>query len=83
VHAVLAPRPGDERARQQRDVALALAQGRVVDRKDVQAVIEVLAKVAALHALEQVAVVVADHAHVDLYCRVAADTLELLLLEYA
>ena len=68
---------------QQQDVRLALAQGRHVDREDVQPVVEIAPEGAVLDRLLEVAVGGRDDAHVDLDGALAADALELPLLQDA
>ena len=66
-----------------RDVVLALAQRRHLDRHDVQPVVEVLAELAGLDHRRQVAVGGGDQPHVDLDRPRAAEPLELVLLQDA
>ena len=68
---------------EQRDVVLALAQRRQLDRDDVQAVEEILAELALLHHLPQIDVGRGDDAHVDLDRLHAAEPHELALLDHA
>ena len=74
----------DERARQQRDVVLAVTQGRQVDREDVEPIEEVLAKLVRADRLRRHAVRRGDHAHVHLDLRLAAaDEAEAAFLQNA
>ena len=68
---------------QRRDVLAALAQGRQVDRHDVEPVVQVLAEPAGLDLVEQVAVGRGDDPGVDLLGVGVADPLELPLLQDA
>ena len=68
---------------QQRDVLLALAQGRHLDGEDVEPVIEVLPEAALLRVLLQVAVGGGDDADIDGARLLLADALILLLLQDA
>ena len=73
----------EEVLRQQRDVLLALAQGRQRHRDDVQAVVEVLAELPLLHHLAQVDVGRGDDPHVHLDVLDAAKPHELAFLDHA
>ena len=66
-----------------RDVLAALAQRRQLDVDDREAEVEVLAEVARLDLLHQVAVGGGDHPHVDLDDVVAADAPHLAVLQHA
>ena len=68
---------------QERQVLGAGAQRRHLDVEDVEAVVEVLAELAALHHVLQVAVGGGDDAHVDLLGLGAADRHEGPLLQHA
>ena len=68
---------------QRLQVAQALAQWRQPDRQHVQAVVEVGAEAAVGHHRRQVAAGGGDHAHVDPLHLVAAERLDLLLLQHA
>ena len=68
---------------QRRDVLAALAQGRQVDRDDVEPVVQVLAEPAGVDLVEQVAVGGGDDPGVDLDGAGVADPLELPLLQDA
>src|ERR1017187_6862306 len=84
-HAVARIRPqlGDEVLRQKRNILFALAQRRNVHGHHVEAVIEVLAKGALLKRGAQILVGGGHHAHVDMAGDVAAQALELALLQHA
>ena len=79
----LAREPAHEELGQRRDVVLAVAQRRHLDRDDVEPVEQVLAELALLHHLAQVAVGRGDDAHVHAQRAGAAEPLELVLLEHA
>ena len=81
--ALLGGEAREEMAHQVRDVLRPLAQRRHRDRKDVQAVEQVLAETALLHVVDQVAVGGRDDAHVDLDRLARADRLDLALLDRA
>ncbi len=68
---------------QKRNVLLALAQRRNVQRHHVQAVVEVFAERALLERRAQILVGGGDHAHVDVPRHVAAQPLEFALLQNA
>ncbi len=68
---------------EQGNVVAPFAQGQRLDRKHVEAEVEVLAKASALHLLLQVAVGGRDHAHVDGAGALLADALEMALLQHA
>ena len=68
---------------QQRDVVLAVAQRRQLDRDDVQPVEQVLAELAFLHHLAQVDVGRGDDPDVDLDRLHAAEAREVALLDHA
>src|SRR5207302_6398 len=72
-----------ERIHQERNVFPPLAQGRQIDRHDVEPVIQVLAEPAGADLLEQVAVRGGDEAGVDLDRLRVADALELPFLQDA
>ena len=65
------------------DVVAAVAQRRHEDRKDVQPVVEVLAELAVLDLLQEVAVRRRDQADVDLDGRARADRVDLAVLHGA
>ena len=69
--------------RQQGNVFAPLAQRHRLDREDVEAEVEILAKTAALHFLLEVAVGGGDQAHVDRAGAFFADALEIALLQHA
>ena len=69
--------------REQRDVLAPLAQRRHVHREHREPVKEIRAKPAALHLAREVAVGRGDHAHVDAVHAIAADALDLALLQRA
>jgi alpha-D-ribose 1-methylphosphonate 5-triphosphate synthase subunit PhnL len=69
--------------RQQRNVLAPLAQRRQLRRDHVEAVVQVLAELAAGDRLLQVAVGGRDDAHVDLARSVAADGPHLAFLQHA
>ena len=73
----------DEVLAQHGDVAGPIAQRRQRDRKDVEAVVEILAELAGGDLLLEIPVRRRDHAHVDLDRLGAADALELALLQHA
>ena len=73
----------DEIFNQKRDVFSSLAQGRHVDGKDIEAVVEVAAKRALLNKLLQVSIGGGDHAHVGTNDPITADPLKLPLLQNA
>ena len=82
------PRPGAAPPRQEvgdqlGDVLLALAQRRQLDRHDGEAVVEILAELPVADELAQVLVGRRQDAHVDLDEHVAADRLDLALLDHA
>ena len=83
LEVVLAREQVGEVADQRRDVVAPLAQRRHVDRDDVEAVEQVLAERALVDLLFEVLVGRGDHAHVHLDDAVAAEPLELLLLQHA
>src|SRR5262249_49922528 len=66
---------------ERRDVLGTLAQGRQVDREDVQSVVEVVAEAALVDHRKQIPVGRRDHAHIDLDRPRATEALELLLLK--
>lgn len=68
---------------QQGNILRPLAQGRQVDREDVQPIVEIAAKLAIGDHLLKIAVGGGDQAHVGMNQLIAAETLELLLLQYA
>ena len=72
-----------EVAHQQRHVFRALAQCRNVNRKNIQAVVEVAAKVALGDQLWQIAIGRGHHADVDALRAIAAQAFEFLLLQHA
>src|SRR5438874_2671370 len=74
---------GEEVLDQERQVLDPLAQRRQQDRDDVQPVVEVLAEAARFHLGLEVLVGGREDAHVDLERAVAADPLELALLQDA
>ena len=74
---------GEEVVHELRDVLAALAQRRELDVDDREAEVEVLAEGALVDHLAQVAVGGGEHAHVDLDDLVAADALDLAVLEHA
>ena len=73
----------DEVVGQERNVLLALAQRRNVERHHVEPVIKIFAKGALLQRGAQILVGGGDHAHVDVARHVAAQALELALLQDA
>ena len=73
----------EEVAHDERDVLLALAQRRHVDRHHREAEVEILAELALLHLALQVLLGRRDDADVDLDGAVAADAPDLALLEHA
>ena len=82
------PRPGAATACQKvgdelGDVFLALAQGRQLDGHDRQSIVEILAKLPVANELPEVLVGRRQDAHVDLDEDVAADRLDLALLNHA
>ena len=81
--AVLLGELAQEGHGEQGDVVAPLAQGRHVDVDDVEPVVEVLAEGSLADLLLEVAVGRGDDAHVDLDRLLAADALELALLEHA
>ena len=82
-HAHLARELRDEVVRERPEVVEAIAQRRQVDREHVEPVVEVLAELALLDHLLEVAVRRRHEANVDLHGLVAADALELALLQRA
>ena len=72
-----------EMAHQLGDVLAPLAQRRHADREDVQPVVEVLAEVALLDQVDQVAVGRRDQAEVDADRTVGADRIDLAVLQRA
>ena len=73
----------DEMLDQHRDVLAPLAQRRHLDRNDVEAIEQILAKLAVGDQLAQVAVGGGNHAHVDALRALGAERLELALLQHA
>ena len=73
----------DEVVHEQRNVLAPLPQRRQRDGEHVEAVPEVFAEAARLHLLEEVAIGRGDDARVGLERDVAADALELAVLEHA
>src|SRR5437870_8822185 len=71
----------DELLGEEHHVLAALAQRRQVNGKDAEAVVEILAELAARHGVGEVPVGGDDEAEVGLERRGAADALELALLE--
>ncbi len=69
--------------RQIRNVLLALAQRRNIQRHHIQPVIEILAKCPLLQRRAQIHVGGGDHPHVDVPDFIAAQPLELALLQNA
>jgi hypothetical protein len=67
----------------QRDVSLSIAQRRQVNVKDVQAKIEILAKLALCHSLFRILVRCGEHAHVHRRFHLAAEAAYLVVLEHA
>src|SRR5262245_47988224 len=74
---------GEDVRGEERDVVLALAQRRDLDRYDREAPVEVLAELAARDERLEVLVGRGDHAHVDRDRAIAADRLDLALLQHA
>src|SRR5262249_2185887 len=68
---------------EQRNIARASAQRRHANRKDVQAIIQIGAKLPVLDHLDEVGIRPGDQAHIDLQRLGAPQALELLLLENA
>ncbi len=68
---------------EKRNVLAPLAQGRQVDRHDVEPVEEIVAEFALAHHRLEVLVRRGDHAHIDLDVLVAADPLDGLLAQRA
>ena len=80
------PRPAPPRQEvgdQLGDVLLALAQRRQLDRHDREPIVEILAKLSVADELPEVLVGRRQDAHVDLDEHVAADRLDLALLDHA
>ena len=73
----------DQEMDEQRDVLLAIPQRRQMDGEDVETIVQVLAERLLADRLEQVAVGGRDDADIDLDRLLAADALELALLEDA
>ena len=73
----------EEKERQLLDIRPALAQRRQLDRKYVQAMVEVLAQLALGHGLARIAVGRRDDTHIVADLRGAADARELAGLEHA
>jgi hypothetical protein len=69
--------------RQDFDIPGAVAQGRHLDREDIEAIVKILAELALLDRLQQVAVRGGQNAHIHLDRFVAADALEFPLLKNA
>ena len=67
---------------EERDVFLALAQRRQLDGEDVQAVVEILAQLAAADGFGRIDVGRGDDPHVDLLLLAAAEAPELALLQH-
>ena len=82
-HPVFAREAAQKMIRQDRDVIRAFAQRGHMHRKHVEAVIEILAKLALAHVRQQIAVRRRDDADIDLDGAAATDALELALLEHA
>src|ERR1700761_3505111 len=74
---------GEEVAGDEQDVLVALAQGRQLDRDDVQPVVEILAEAPGLDLGQGIAVGGADDADIDLLGDVAADALDAAALDEA
>jgi hypothetical protein len=66
---------------EQRDIGLTLPQRREVDRNHVQAVVQILSELSLAHEAGEIAMGGGDHADVHLDGLVAAESLELLLLQ--
>ena len=73
----------DEARRQRGDVAGALAQRRDAQRKDTEAVVEILTERAFAHGLLEIAIARGEHAHVERHGLARAERLDLALLQHA
>lgn len=69
--------------RQQQDVAAALAQGRQMQRDDVQTVVEILAKAPGRYFAFQIPVGCGHNAYIHLFAAAAAHPLDFLFLKHA
>src|SRR4051794_14625108 len=73
----------DERLDEQRQIVLALAKRRQAERKDVEAVVQILAQLSGLHRFGRIDVGRGDDADVDRLFGPAAEAAELPLLQHA
>ena len=81
--AVLAGEALQEMVRQQLHIPRAFAKRRHLDREDIQAVVKILAEIAFLDGLQEIAVRRRQHAHIDFDRLVAPHPFKLPLLEDA
>ena len=73
----------DEVIDEGRDVVFAVAQGRNHDRKDIEAIIQILAEAAGLHHLDHVAIGGGNEPDIDFYGLSGTDRIDLAFLDGA